>query len=165
MVKTYALISYPGFWSELCRNRSKSYVFRCVTSVAHFFDFKGCGSMNTVNERVRNIRRRAKYNQTELGKLLGLKTSTYSQKERQGNFTGEDLIKLADIFKIDVREFLYDSIPETEPIEIIPEEYWCLDEWEEEIIKIYRYVKREQKKELYAFALKTFQNKRRKRKM
>ena len=120
--------------------------------------------MNTVNERVRNIRRRAKYNQTELGKLLGYKTSTYSQKERCGHFTGEDLIKLAEIFDIDVRHFLYDGIPETEPTIIVPEDCWHLDDWEEEIIKIYRYVTREQKKEIYAFVIKAFYKKRYSRK-
>ena len=112
--------------------------------------------MNTVNERVRNIRRRAKYNQTELGKLLGLKTSTYSQKERCGHFTGEDLIKLAEIFDVDVREFLYDNIPETEPTIIVPEDCWHLDDWEEEIIKIYRYVTREQKKKFMPMLLRHF---------
>lgn len=67
--------------------------------------------MNKVNKRVRKIRKRVKCNQSEIGQVFNLKTSTYSQKEREGKFSGEELVVLADFFKIDVREFLYDDIP------------------------------------------------------
>ena len=59
--------------------------FSCVTSVAHFFICMGYDFMNKVNERVRKIRKAAKLSQEKGGKLLGLKTSTYSQKEREGH--------------------------------------------------------------------------------
>ncbi|MBO5210443.1 MAG: helix-turn-helix domain-containing protein [Clostridia bacterium] len=43
--------------------------------------------MNKINERVRKIRKQAKYSQAMLGKMLNLKTSTYSQKEREGKLS------------------------------------------------------------------------------
>lgn len=115
--------------------------------------------MNKVNERVRKARKQAKYSQAQLGKMLNLKTSTYSQKEREGKFSGEDLLKLADIFKVDVREFLYDDTEIIKPTVIIPDECYVLNDREGNIITMYRNVSKEKKKEIFAFVFNTFKNK------
>ncbi len=115
--------------------------------------------MNKVNKRVHKIRKQAKYSQAEIGKVLNLKTSTYSQKEREGKFSGEELVILADFFKIDVREFLYDDIPKIEPIVIIPEECYLLNRREAELLTLYRNLSIPKQKELFAFAYNIFKNK------
>lgn len=133
--------------------------FSCVTSVAHFFICMGYDFMNKVNERVRKIRKAAKLSQEKVGKLLGLKTSTYSQKEREGNFNGDDLVTLANYFKVDVREFLYDDIETIDPIIIIPDECYMLNERERHVITMYRNLSKEKQKEIFAFVFNTFKNK------
>ncbi len=47
------------------------------------------------------------YTQEELGNLLGMKTSTYSQFERKGKVDSLMLKKLATIFDIDIKLLLY----------------------------------------------------------
>lgn len=115
--------------------------------------------MNEVNKRVYIIRKQVKYSQAEIGKVLNLKTSTYSQKEREGKFSGEELLVLADFFKIDVRDFLYDDIPKVEPIVIIPEECYLLNRREAELLTLYRNLSIPKQKEVFAFAYNIFKNK------
>ncbi len=119
--------------------------------------------MNEINGRVRKIRKQAKCSQARLGKMLNLKTSTYSQKEREGKFTGEDLLILADIFKVDIREFLYENYNNVEyeikPYVIIPDECYMLNNREGHIITMYRNVSKEKQKEIFAFIFNTFKNK------
>ncbi len=115
--------------------------------------------MKKVNERVRKTRKQAKYSQAQLGKMLNLKTSTYSQKEREGKFSGEELQILADIFKVDVREFLYDDIKIPEPVVIIPDECYMLNNREGHIITMYRNLSKDTQNEIFAFVFNTFKNK------
>ena len=115
--------------------------------------------MSEINKRVYKIRKKAKYTQAEIGKVLNLKTSTYSQKEREGKFSGEELVILADFFKIDVREFLYDDIPKVEPIVIIPEECYLLNRREAKMLTLYSNLSIPKQKEIFAFAYNIFKNK------
>ena len=48
-------------------------------------------SQLAVNERIKFLRKQKNYNQEQMGKFFGIKTSTYSQKERKGYFTAEDV--------------------------------------------------------------------------
>ena len=63
-----------------------------------------------INKRVVYYRKKARLKQTEVAELMGMKCSTYSQMEREGDISAERIIKLADIFKIDVRCLLYEDI-------------------------------------------------------
>ena len=61
----------------------------------------------TINERIRYFRRKLKYTQADVAKMLDMKISTYSQMERKGNITCETLIKLTNILKTDALTLLY----------------------------------------------------------
>jgi len=68
----------------------------------------------TVNQRIRRLRKRMGYSQKDVAKMLGLKTSTYSQMERIGKITSELLIKLTVILQTDALTLLYgDNKPKT----------------------------------------------------
>ena len=120
--------------------------------------------MNKINQRVKKLRKQNKYSQKDIGILLGKKTSTYSQMEREGNFTGDELVILADHFKVDVKAFLYDDIPAPPIINIIPDDYLQLNKREYDLITMYRYVNKEIKLEIFKFVYDEFKARREKRK-
>ena len=60
-----------------------------------------------INKRVTYYRKKAHLTQAETAVLLEMKSSTYSQMEREGDISAQRIIKLADIFKIDVKMLLY----------------------------------------------------------
>ncbi len=120
--------------------------------------------MNKINERVKKLRKQNKYSQKDIGNLLGMKTSTYSQMEREGNFNGDELVLLADFFKVDVKTFLYDDIPETPVIIEIPDDYYQLNRREYDLMTMYRCVNKESKAEIFKFAYEQFKARRQKRK-
>ena len=64
----------------------------------------------SINERIALFRKDKGLSQAELGKCLGLKPSTYSQKEREGKFDGEALKIIADVLETDIRILLYGSL-------------------------------------------------------
>ena len=71
--------------------------------------------METINQRVRKYRKDLFLNQSDVAKMLGMKTSTYSQMERMGNITCETLLKLTEILKVDVLKLLYgEDMPKKE---------------------------------------------------
>ena len=72
-----------------------------------------------VNARIRALRKKHKFTQAELGKMLGYKTSTYSQIERKGNIDTELLKNLCEVFNVDVKYLLFGEVPE--PKIITPE--------------------------------------------
>lgn len=72
-----------------------------------------------VNARIRALRKKHKFTQAELGKMLGYKTSTYSQMERKGNIDTELLKNLCKVFNVDVKYLLFGEVPE--PKIITPE--------------------------------------------
>lgn len=120
--------------------------------------------MNKINQRVKKLRKQNKYSQKNIGNLLGMKTSTYSQMEREGNFNGDELVLLADFFKVDVKTFLYDDIPETPVIIEIPDDYYQLNRREYDLMTMYRCVNKESKAEIFKFAYEQFKARRQKRK-
>ena len=67
---------------------------------------------NKINERIKMYRKKFNCSKKEMAHLLGLKYTTYCRMEEMGNISGEWLLKIAEVFSIDVRELLYDKIPE-----------------------------------------------------
>ena len=61
----------------------------------------------TINERIKFWRKKRGLSQAELAEKLGVKSSTYSQCERNGIISCEMLIKVAHILTVDVRELLF----------------------------------------------------------
>ena len=55
----------------------------------------------TVNGRIKFLRKLKNYTQEQMGDFLGIKTSTYSQKERKGYFTAEDIKTVCEVFDVD----------------------------------------------------------------
>ena len=60
-----------------------------------------------VNERIKFLRKLNKLNQEQMGKFFGIKTSTYSQKERRGYFTAEDVKIVCEVFKVDPNVIIF----------------------------------------------------------
>ena len=63
----------------------------------------------TINERVTRHRKLKGYTQARVAELMGLKCSTYSQMERNGNITAEKLLQIEQIFDLPRGELLYGS--------------------------------------------------------
>ena len=61
----------------------------------------------TVNERIKFLRKLENFNQEQMGKFLGIKTSTYSQKERKGYFTAEDVKIVCEVFDVDPNVIIF----------------------------------------------------------
>ena len=61
----------------------------------------------TVNERIKFLRKLENLNQEQMGNFLGIKTSTYSQKERKGYFTAEDVKIVCEVFKVDPNVIIF----------------------------------------------------------
>ena len=140
----------------------------------------------TINQRVAKCRKLADLNQAEAAEKLGMKTSSYSQMERKGKISAERLLKLAQIFNVHPNVLLYGdaympfpeetqqvsiskpvvaddntllaSQPITEPV-TVPENIVSnsiLTNTEENIIKIYRNLSKEDRAEVKAFILDKF---------
>ena len=132
----------------------------------------------TINQRVAKCRKLADLNQAEAAEKLGMKTSTYSQMERKGKISAERLLKLAQILYGDAYmpfpeetqqvsvskpvvaddNTLLASQPITEPV-TVPENIVSnsiLTNTEENIIKIYRNLSKEDRAEVKAFILDKF---------
>ena len=58
--------------------------------------------METVNQRITRLRKAANLTQCEMAELLGLKETTYSQRERTGKIDSEFLIKLSEINQLSI---------------------------------------------------------------
>ena len=54
-----------------------------------------------INERIRKYRKLKKLSQGQLADKLGIKTSTYSQMEREGNVSADMVLKIADVLDVD----------------------------------------------------------------
>ena len=133
---------------------------------------------DSINERIKYYRNQKKLSQTELGAKLGLKCSTYSQMERQGNITVDMAIEIAKVLGVDPDLIIY-GYEKSQPIEItvtkpqtiiagektpfienygkpaveIKEEKVgdTLSATEEGIIEIYRSLPKDKQKELFNF--------------
>ena len=64
---------------------------------------------SAINERVKKYRILAGLSQEEVAKKLNMKTSTYSQMERNGNISAQTIMKLAEIFGVSATTLMYDE--------------------------------------------------------
>ncbi len=84
----------------------------------------------SINERIKKLRLEKGFSQEKMGELLGIKTSTYSQMERNGIISAQRLKILAEIFDVSY-EFLLDGKKE-----LVPPSYQGSNPSNEEICKI-----------------------------
>lgn len=82
---------------------------------------------NEINERIRKYRKEKKLTQGELAKKIDIKTSTYSQMEREGNITVDMALKIAEALCVDPNLIVYGEInkpsSELEFSTVKPKEY------------------------------------------
>ena len=64
-----------------------------------------------VNERIKFLRKLKNYNQEQMGEFFEIKTSTYSQKERKGHFTAEDVKIVCEVFHVDPNLIIFGKLP------------------------------------------------------
>lgn len=110
---------------------------------------------DTINSRIKKIRKSKGITQVEMAKILGMKHDTYSKLERNGNISCELLLKLSVLFKTDVTQFLYDDY-ENETINspfII-----ARDIYEKLVVIAMRNLPSESKKEVYDIIVEKFVN-------
>ncbi len=62
--------------------------------------------MDKINQNIKKARKEKGYTQAEMAKLLGMKTSTYSQMERMGNVPAQTVLELASALKINLLEIM-----------------------------------------------------------
>ncbi len=84
--------------------------FKCVVTfegaffgvflLGHTFLFSG-DNMSEINQRIRSLRISKRITQQKMAELLGIKTSSYSQMERQGEISCERLKMIAEILETD----------------------------------------------------------------
>ncbi len=82
---------------------------------------------NEINERIKKYRKERKLTQGELAAKIGVKTSTYSQMEREGNIKVDMALKIAEALNVDPNLIVYGE-PNTPDEELIfspskPDEY------------------------------------------
>ena len=151
-----------GFWLlpnlfKLCSS-NWSLRFSCVASVTHFF-ILGENKMREINERVVKIRKKHGFSQENLADKLNMKLSTYSQMERSGKIPCEVLVEIAEVFKMDIRYFLYDNFEkcaqiEKEPMIIVKDNF--MDDEERYIVTTYRNLNINEKDEAYQLFMENF---------
>ena len=76
----------------------------------------------TVNERIKFLRKLKNYTQEQMGKFFGIKTSTYSQKERRGYFTAEDVKIVCEVFKVDPNVIIFGKPPLEQEVSALEKE-------------------------------------------
>lgn len=102
-----------------------------------------------INKRVVKYRKFSHLTQSQVAELIGMKSSTYSQMEREGDVSAERIVKLAEIFNIDVRCLLYDEDVIINPIPPHPPIYeldFVLTNSLKSICKIYNNLPKSKKK-------------------
>ena len=121
--------------------------------------------MNEINERIKCFRKLAGYSQNELAVHIGMKGSTYSQAEREGNITCDLLLRVANFLNVDPEILLLGKktvkviIPkpkkksEPVPIKTIDDNPYIIEvsHKEKNIIMIFRELKQEHKNAVYKF--------------
>ncbi len=55
----------------------------------------------SINKRIRRLRKTKGYTQADIAKILNLNLSTYSQMERKGNINSDIIAKLSEILETD----------------------------------------------------------------
>lgn len=66
----------------------------------------------SINKRIHHYRRLKGLTQKDMAELLGVKSSTYAQRENKGKIDCRTLIQIADILDVDIRLLLYGGIDE-----------------------------------------------------
>ena len=65
--------------------------------------------MIIIGERIKELRKKEKYTQTELANLLGVTKSTIAAYENNSRLPSYDvLIKMAEVFKVSIESLLLD---------------------------------------------------------
>ena len=124
---------------------------------------------NEINKRITMYRKLLGLSQLKVAELMNMKSSTYSQMEREGSITCDRLLQLAEIFNIPPHHLLCgknetktDVLHEDSIFEGIPQKpLLVLSKKEENFIKILRILSKDDKKEVIEF-LETKYNKSRK---
>ncbi len=136
---------------------------------------------NDINERIKKYRKEKKLTQGELAAKLDIKTSTYSQMEREGNITVDMALKIAEALCVEpnliiygenggelefstvkpqtfilhtsgeVVKTLYGSDPQPEPQAAETDLPFVLTNTEKDVIKTYHYLSKPQQKEIRVF--------------
>ena len=121
---------------------------------------------NEINKRIAHYRKLAGFSQTQVAEMLGLKISTYSQRERVGDISAECLKKLSVILDVSAEILLFGEekkaeaiLPKPKPepeVKFEPEQNAepnltpvLLDRKEKDIITMYRNVRKSKKQEMY----------------
>ncbi len=118
----------------------------------------------TVNQRIARYRKLKGFTQARLAEEIGMRPSSYSQMERCGNITTQRLVDIAIALKVDANVLLYGEVeilppPTEDPKEPIgepspplpplpPEDDLILSNLEKNLVKIYRSLPKEVKKEI-----------------
>ncbi len=68
-----------------------------------------------INERIRKYRKEKKYSQGQLATKLGIKTSTYSQMEREGNVSADMVLRIAAVLGINPDLIFYEAQATSRP--------------------------------------------------
>ena len=103
----------------------------------------------TINQRITKYRRFRGYTQAQMAEWLGMKPSTYSQCERVGKITCEQIISISEILKLDVGTLLYGEKKAKPPITPPQEMEFTL--MEKNIIKIIRNLKKQDRADVFEF--------------
>ncbi|MBR4973329.1 MAG: hypothetical protein IKY45_02560 [Clostridia bacterium] len=112
----------------------------------------------TINQRITKYRRFRGYTQAQMAEWLGMKSSTYSQCERVGKITCEQIISISEILKLDVGTLLYGEKKAKPPITPPQEMEFTL--MEKNIIKIIRNLKKQDRAELISIIEKYYKKSR-----
>lgn len=107
--------------------------------------------METINERIVRYRKFAGITQKEMADFLGIKLSTYSQKEKKGIIDCETLKKIAEVFEIDIMLLLYGE--NNYESEFIPVDKLTLQE--KELVTMYRNASKNKQERILKFAYYT----------
>jgi transcriptional regulator with XRE-family HTH domain len=70
---------------------------------------------------VTKYRKLAHLTQAQVAELIGMKSSSYSQMERVGDISAERIVKLAEVFGINVGLLLYGEEIELSNVPIVPQ--------------------------------------------
>lgn len=121
---------------------------------------------NEINKRITMYRKLLGLSQLKTAELMNMKSSTYSQMEREGSITCDRLLQLAEIFDVSPQYLLCGT---SEPkSDVLREDNIFVDKpqkpllvlskKEENFIKILRFLSKDDKKEVIEF-LETKYNK------
>jgi len=111
--------------------------------------------MKRINKTIAAYRKFRGLTQEQLAEQLGMKPSTYSMRERQGEISCEMLIEIADILAVDVKDILYDeNPPKKKANRAAPlEEYFMVQPTSMELnfLKIIRTLKKKDRQDILDF--------------